>query len=354
MKHFTILLLLLAGFYFAKADDTSFKFKEVVHDFKTVKEEGGPVSCIFEFSNTEKVPIIIQSVKASCGCTTPFWTREPVLPGQKGLVKTTFNPRNRRGTFSKSITVTTNLGVKKLLIKGEVAPRPKTLAELYPKRMGHLRVETAYVMFGDITKNQKDTVVLKTANDSHERINISFADLPDYIHIDAKKVMEPQEKSTISIVYDGAKTSFYGFKNDMIQVFVNGEKRNSHSFVVTATVLDDFTQMTDEQKEKAPVLEVDKINGTFADTPAGEPVKVLFRMKNVGEDTLFIRNIDYSSLDLDASVNRVKLACGEEAVIDVYFDTTRKTGYQNEQISLITNDPNNPIVNLRISGIIFD
>lgn len=339
---------------FLSAQETSLKFNEEVHDFGIIKEQGGSVNCTFEFENIDNVPVIIQSVKASCGCTTPLWTREPILPGRKGVVKARFNPRNRRGAFSKSVTVSTNLGVKRLIIKGEVAPRPKTLSDLYPKRMGSLRVKTAYVMFNEISKVKQDTVVIEAVNDSEEDIIVSFGKLPDYLKIKTKSNLKPREKTTIKIIYDAAKTSFYGFKNDIIPVLVNEKERNSNSFVITATVLDDFSEMTEEQKENAPIVELDKANGMFKDTSAGKTVKVKFKIKNIGKDTLFIRNVDCSSKALKTSLMRMNVPSNEECVMKVLFDTTDKKGYQNEQISLITNSPSSPIVNFRISGIIFD
>lgn len=71
-------------------------FKSKVKDFGTFKEERGSVSYSFEFTNTGKQPVIIKRVHASCGCTTPSWSRQPVAPGQKGYIKATYNARNRQ------------------------------------------------------------------------------------------------------------------------------------------------------------------------------------------------------------------------------------------------------------------
>src|SRR3989337_1775004 len=90
------------------AQGGKFQFEKTVHDFGTVKEDGGPVSYEFTFVNMGKEPVIIANVKASCGYTTPGWTMEPVLPGKKGFVKAQFDPMNRPGTFNKTLTITSN------------------------------------------------------------------------------------------------------------------------------------------------------------------------------------------------------------------------------------------------------
>lgn len=100
-------------------------FERTEHNFGTIKEELGAVTTQFEFTNTGKSPLIIQRVSASCGCTTPSYTREPVLPGKKGTISAKYSTVRRPGTFNKTITVYTNVPdtVYVLTIKGNVVPK---------------------------------------------------------------------------------------------------------------------------------------------------------------------------------------------------------------------------------------
>lgn len=93
-------------------------------DFGKVKQ-GVPVTHEFKFKNTGKVPMIITNVQASCGCTTPDWTKAPVAPGGSGFIKATYNAASA-GAFNKSVTVTANIpnGQIQLFIKGEVTGAP--------------------------------------------------------------------------------------------------------------------------------------------------------------------------------------------------------------------------------------
>ena len=95
-------------------------FAKSTYDFGTFSEEKGKVTHVFEFTNTGKEPVILQDVKTSCGCTTPNWTKTPVAPGKKGQVAVTYNSTGRPVQFSKTITVTSNAGESRLMIKGEV------------------------------------------------------------------------------------------------------------------------------------------------------------------------------------------------------------------------------------------
>ena len=70
--------------------------------------EGDTVEHTFAFTNTGEFPLIINNITASCGCTTPEWPREPVLPGQKSSVTVRFNSRGKMGEQNKTITVFAN------------------------------------------------------------------------------------------------------------------------------------------------------------------------------------------------------------------------------------------------------
>ena len=103
----------------------SVQFKSKVHEFGTIKEADGKVSTKFSFKNTGNAPLIINNVNPSCGCTSPEWSRKPILPGQEGYIEATYDPKNRPGKFEKSIAVTSNSQKEPktiLIIKGNVIP----------------------------------------------------------------------------------------------------------------------------------------------------------------------------------------------------------------------------------------
>jgi hypothetical protein len=81
-------------------------WKKTSHDFKQIPQNV-PVSTTFEIKNTGKAPLIISEVKPSCGCTTPTYTQEPIMPGKTGTIKAQYNAADA-GKFNKAITVITN------------------------------------------------------------------------------------------------------------------------------------------------------------------------------------------------------------------------------------------------------
>ena len=80
-----------------------------------------PVTVSFEFVNSGKAPLVISRVEPSCGCTAVDYSKDPVGPGQKGYIKTTYNAATV-GVFTKTVTVFSNTAdIRKVLsLKGEV------------------------------------------------------------------------------------------------------------------------------------------------------------------------------------------------------------------------------------------
>jgi archaellum component FlaG (FlaF/FlaG flagellin family) len=107
-------------------------FDKETHDFGIVSQNQ-PATYTFMFKNTGKEPLIITNAQASCGCTTPEWTKEPIMPGKKGYVKATYNAASL-GVFNKAITVMSNAKTPTvtLYIKGDVKV-PNEVTPVDPK-----------------------------------------------------------------------------------------------------------------------------------------------------------------------------------------------------------------------------
>ena len=128
------LSLILVTFLVVKAQNTSnppvnpnapeIKFDSLVHDYGTIMQDANG-DCEFKFKNIGKEPLILTSVTASCGCTTPYWSKEPILPGKTEVIKVHY-ATNRIGIISKQITVISNAKNSPVIlnIKGNVLQKP--------------------------------------------------------------------------------------------------------------------------------------------------------------------------------------------------------------------------------------
>jgi hypothetical protein len=107
-----------------KVGGAKIAFDRTEHDFGTINE-GDIVETIFSFTNTGKSELIISSAKGSCGCTVPEWPKEPILPGEKGVIKVKFNSDRKPNKQQKNVTLVTNTndGKEILIIKAQVTPK---------------------------------------------------------------------------------------------------------------------------------------------------------------------------------------------------------------------------------------
>lgn len=104
----------------SKANSGVLSFETEEIDYGTVAYNADGVRT-FKFTNTGKEPIVITQVKTSCGCTSPTYSKEPVMAGQTGEIQVKY-ATNRVGKFTKTITVISNASEpnKVIKIKGEV------------------------------------------------------------------------------------------------------------------------------------------------------------------------------------------------------------------------------------------
>ncbi len=122
-KFFSLFVALFVFVAVGYAQKGVMKFKKETHDFGKV-EQGKPVTHVFEFTNTGKDPIVIADAAASCGCTKPTFSREPIMPGRTGSVSATYNAA-AMGPFNKSVTITSNAESPSIVLylKGEVVSK---------------------------------------------------------------------------------------------------------------------------------------------------------------------------------------------------------------------------------------
>ena len=133
-KIFHILaIILFASYGFSQQDiivnhnAAKISFTQEIIDLGTFMQYDDPSSkCEFIFTNDGKEPLIISKAKGSCGCTVPEWPKEPILPGETGIIKVNYDEK-RVGQFNKSITITSNAenATQIIKIKGKILAAEK-------------------------------------------------------------------------------------------------------------------------------------------------------------------------------------------------------------------------------------
>jgi hypothetical protein len=121
MRNLLVLVLFLLTTAPVFAQGGKIAFEKTVHDFGEIKE-GTIATYTFGFKNEGRRPLRLVAVRASCGCTTPEYSREPVAPGETGFIKVAYDSNGRPGIIDKDVTVQTDGDpvFVTLLIKGAV------------------------------------------------------------------------------------------------------------------------------------------------------------------------------------------------------------------------------------------
>ncbi|MBR3518783.1 MAG: DUF1573 domain-containing protein [Paludibacteraceae bacterium] len=358
-------IALFAGIAAAFADGApEIYFEQITHDFGTFPEENGKVSCTFEFKNVGTSDLVLQSVKASCGCTTPDWTKEPVKPGETGVVKATYNATGRPGSFTKTITVKSNAGEKRLTIKGEVIPKAQKVEDKYPFEVNGLRLMKKNCYFNTIyfaeesnakknanAKPQSKTEVIEVINNGKEDIKVSFeSEAPKLASAKmTPEVLKAGERGSIEVTVAPKESGVWGTFKKTLKIKANG-KPADFDITLYGNVAEDFSSMTPEEKADAPVLTV---GNTISLEPieAGKTKTFKFKVQNTGKNPLIIRSYHCDANGFSIKAPSKPIKTGKEGEIYVTVNTANsKVGKYTQRLTLVTNDPNRSTFVINLIG----
>ncbi|OKL38583.1 DUF1573 domain-containing protein [Pontibacter flavimaris] len=217
------LLCFIFACYTAKAQG-KLVFDTETHDFGIIAE-GTQATHVFKVRNEGNEPVVLPSVQASCGCTTPTWTKKPIMPGDTGTITAVYNSAGRPGPFHKSITVYSNNSVQPqhvLYIKGEVGPKD-LISELTPERKAlspRLAIGSTSYSFGKLEKGQKAIARFLIRNTGRQPLVIQGVKSACncVIYRTSKSEIKPGEVATLELRYNAA---MLGEQNEVVTVLSN-------------------------------------------------------------------------------------------------------------------------------------
>ncbi len=334
-------------------------FEKTEHDFGKINEGDGRVSVVFNFKNEGMAPLVLSNVRASCGCTTPTWTKEPVEPGQTGSITVTYNPNGRPGRFQKTVTITSNASepTTKVFIKGEVIPKQAKPVNKYTVKVGDLSMKSLTLDLGTIKKGEAKGGELEYANltqDEHSVDLLSNALVDAYLgsQVTLPK-MKANETGKFAFSMDTKAAKLYGPVEANLYVMVDGKRviEDAYKLTVKANIEEDFSQMTVEQKQQAPILET--INNVDLGTAvAGKVLKGQLELKNTGVNPLELRRAYSTEKDLVIKPCKA-VKSGKKGHIGLEINTKgMKPGQYSRQVMVITNDYQRPVQKVTVTWVV--
>lgn len=349
------LLLLCAGIGRAEETKTArIVFDHYTYDFGDIREADGDVSHTFRFTNEGDLPLVINSVGVSCGCTTPRFDKAPLLPGRTAEMKITFDPTNRPGRFEKVIHILCNdpRRTVRLTITGNVLPKPRTLQDDYPYYLGEgLRIADRHLTLGVLPHGRTviRSVGIANAGKKTIRIEATGSSLPAYVTVRPKKAqLAPGERSEIELTFQTPET-LWGRQEGSFGL--SADHRPLLDPVEWSVIFaEDFGALSRTTLQIAPQAEYSSSFYHFSDQPQGKTLTREFQITNTGRKDLIIRHIGTSDDRLRVTADKTVVARDDTATLTVEWDTKGKEGRISSGITIITNDPGRPAQEIRLQA----
>ncbi|MBA9077920.1 MULTISPECIES: DUF1573 domain-containing protein [Rufibacter] len=183
-------------------------FEKETHDFGTVAE-GPVITYEFKVKNTGNQPVVISNVQASCGCTTPEWSKDPILPGKTAVVKAGYNTSGRPGAFNKALTITSNATpeTQMLFIKGTVTAKEAAAPAPSAQEVANsakLELTTTAFDFGKVEKGQKVTAKFNIKNTGKQDLTVNGlqSSCNCVVHKLTPAVVKPGQSAKLELIYN--------------------------------------------------------------------------------------------------------------------------------------------------------
>lgn len=334
--------------------ESDLSFETDIWDFGTIREEDGPVSHTFRFTNAGDAPVVIERVAVSCGCTTPSYSRRPVMPGEESGIGITFDPEMRPGRFAKTVTILSGGGRNRnvLKVKGVVAPRPRTVEEDYPFALaGGIRADMLHRGFGYVSHGEVKSMVINIVNTSGRTVLLDtvWAAKSGLLRMDFPRKLEPEEKAAVTLTYDLRGSGRYGMVSDGAYLTADGV-RPSLPVNATAVAVDDFTGT---ESGSAPRADISPMFHDFGEKVGNRPLKKRFAIVNAGRSPLHIRAVSMEENTSTDLMPGIELQPDGKAVFEVVFRPQGSPGTPVfGGVAVITDDPQHPMREIRVGAVI--
>jgi Protein of unknown function (DUF1573) len=352
---FLVLVYLLVNSAFAQLAEP-LVFQEKIHDFGNIREEAGNADHEFTFTNNSGRTISIVSVQASCGCTTPGWTKEPIAQGREGFIKASYNPLGRPGFFNKSLTVTTDLNGTPIVlqIKGQVVTKEmESDVSRLTAKSGSLMLKSTSFNLGKVYINKPPVPAeFKIFNPGDKTITFSGVVSPGYLQVKTPESLGPNESGVIQLLFNAHLKNQYGFISEGIELITDDAEQPSKMFAVYATIEEYFPPLSETETGKAPVLNLQSDQLDFNVVKVGTAVQKNFIFRNTGKQDLLIRAIQPNCSCISATVKSQRIKAGDEAVMSIVLTGQGRKGTQHKAITIYSNDPANPVQRISLVAVV--
>ena len=325
------------------------------HNFGQI-EWKRPVTVEYTITNTGNQPLVLTNVTTSCACAVADWTKEPIAPGAKGIVKASFDAK-ALGRFEKSVGIYSNATPNLVYLKftGEVVQEIKDFTKTHPYLIGQIRIDKNSLDFPDVQAGEKPVMHIGVVNLSDRPYEPVLMHLPPYLQTEVKpNVLQKGEKGVITVTLDSERLTDFGLTQASVYLarFSGDKVGDENEIPVSAILLPDFSGMTEAEKANAPVVnlstkDIDMSAVLAKKSKARQDIIIT----NTGRSPLRISKLQVFHPAVGVSLKKSVLQPGESTRLRVTV-VKKNIGKKRRHLRLlmITNDPMQSKVEINIKA----
>lgn len=336
----------------------SLEIDKMVHNFGDILHKSGPVSCTFTLRNKGSKPAVIYNVISSCGCTDVEWTREPIRPGGTGKISVTYSNDEGAYPFDKTLTTYISDIAKPVLLKvrGVSVEKARPLEELYPVAYGPFALREAMIKCGNLEQGGQKSEAVMVANTSDRPIKIEFTEVDPNLTISVSPNPIPAQGTAEMRFSVKADRKIWGRHTYQATPLIDGRTYSNpegkSSIGIWAFTKENFSSLTQEEKAQGPRPTFKESTYSFGKVKRGETVHASYTFKNDGKELFRVYKVNSDARTWSHSTIPGAMP-GDEVTFRVHLDTSGlPAGEHLTIVTLTTNSPLKPIVNLFIAGYI--
>ena len=326
---------------------------KTVHDFGDVLLSDGPLKCSFTLKNISDKPIVIYSVISSCGCTDVQWTKEPLRPSAEGTISATYSNDEGPYPFDKTLTVyVSGLNLPIILkIKGASHQKKEPLDVLYTCRYGNLAFKESTINVGNMDQGNSRSGEVTVANLGGKPLAVSFSGLSPQLSVKVEPNPVPA-KGTSKMYYTVVSDRTLWGRNTYVCTPLVSGKSTGKELYFTAITKENFSNMSKEQKALSSRPTFRESTHEFGKVKAGSLLKAEMPFVNEGKDVFKVYSWFSEAAQAKAETVTDTPAGGKGTVTLVLDTKGLEKGDFLITVSLVTNSPYRPILNLFLAGTI--
>lgn len=313
-----------------------------------------PVTAEFVMKNEGNKPLVIHNMLKSCGCTEVEYPKKSIAAGESFVVKAVYDAK-QMGTFNKQVCLYTNAADEPFILsmRGRVVSNVVDFAGPYNEMLGEIKSDVQEVEFDDVNRGDRPVQRIHIFNPTDQMMEPVVMLLPNYLQaqVSPSKVA-PRHSAVVTLVLDSKKLRDLGLKQTSIYL---GERPGDKiapekEIVVSSVLLPAFDNMTAAKKALAPKAELSTTNLDLGSFGNRKKLKGEVLITNKGKSKLEIRSMQMFTMGLQVQLKKSKIEPGEtvKMKVTVVKPDLKKSRAKNPRILMITNDPDNAKVVVKI------